>query len=102
MLATVYVKRESSLSVGTGRVNVDVRRGNWLSSPEWDLSVILAVLMTSYRDFASDAHWDYLRPSAGNGRLIFEEQEPDLYELVVPADWPTKVADHFSCRGLTC
>jgi len=48
--------------------------------------------LSSHRDYENDLEWSFLRvaPSA-EGRLIFEHHRDDEYELVVPADWPTKV-----------
>ena len=51
--------------------------------------------MTSFRDFDNDEEWNYLRPSAGKGWLIFEDQGDGSYELVVPQDWPTRVSMNF-------
>jgi hypothetical protein len=48
--------------------------------------------MTSNRDFDKDKEWSHLRPSAGKGWLIFEDQGDASYELVVPVDWPTRVS----------
>ncbi|USW48980.1 Putative AMP-dependent synthetase/ligase, phosphopantetheine binding ACP domain, ANL [Septoria linicola] len=42
-------------------------------------------LMSSHREYDEDQAWDYLRDS---GDLRFEEREGDLYELVVPPQWP--------------
>ena len=46
--------------------------------------------MTSFRDFASDKDWSYLRPAAGKDWLTFEDQRDGSYELVVPPQWPTR------------
>ena len=49
-----------------------------------------SVLMTSFRDFASDKDWSYLRPAAGKNWLTFEDQGDGSHELVVPPEWPTR------------
>ena len=46
--------------------------------------------MTSFRDFAGDKDWSYLRPAAGKDWLTFEDQGDGSYELVVPPQWPTR------------
>ena len=50
-------------------------------------------LMSSWRDFASDAEWNFLHiPDAlGQSMLRFEPHDGRLFELVVTQDWPTKL-----------
>ncbi|CAO1613881.1 unnamed protein product [Parajaminaea phylloscopi] len=53
-------------------------------------------LSSSFRDFANDTDWNWLRFETkvdGTSVLQFRENSdnPGLYELVVTADWPTKL-----------
>jgi hypothetical protein len=47
--------------------------------------------MSSYRDFARDTAYDYLRIPHDEDRLMFERQPDGDYELVVRKDWPFMV-----------
>ncbi|GAK64450.1 acetyl-CoA synthetase-like protein [Moesziomyces antarcticus] len=57
-------------------------------------------LMSSWRDFASDSEWNSLRipDILGQKMLRFEPQDPSasggLYELIVDAEWPTKLVSN--------
>ena len=44
-------------------------------------------LMSSYRDFATDKEWQYLRSNA-SPHLKFEPQEDNLAELIILPSWP--------------
>lgn len=49
----------------------------------------VVVLMSSYRDFATDQNWDYLRVLPGCTTLRFEPQKSrGKVELVVLPGWP--------------
>ncbi|KAL9112859.1 MAG: hypothetical protein Q9227_002936 [Pyrenula ochraceoflavens] len=44
-------------------------------------------LLSSHRDYSTDAEWQYLRFRDGSSRLKLEPQDNGLYELVVGAEW---------------
>ncbi|KAI9729084.1 MAG: putative secondary metabolism biosynthetic enzyme [Chrysothrix sp. TS-e1954] len=44
--------------------------------------------MSSYRDFAKDKEWQFLRPGSGADMMNFERHEDDRYELVALPTWP--------------
>ena len=49
-------------------------------------------LMTSYRDFAVDKGWDWVRAGGAlQPYLRFEDQGDGVYELVTLPGWPSKV-----------
>lgn len=62
----------------------------------------LAVLMSSWRDFANDKEWSWLRIyDAKSGQwLELQErfEEGGLFELVVKSSWPTKVGIAAVCE----
>lgn len=47
-------------------------------------------LLSSHRTYETDKNWEYLRTSPRNNLLQFEKQSnsPNLFELVVPNNWP--------------
>lgn len=45
-------------------------------------------LMSSYRDFANDKDWDFLRSTPGDEHFIFRKGDDGTYELEVKGDWP--------------
>ena len=51
-------------------------------------SVECGFLMSSHRDFGDDREWQYLRLDANEDKLVLEERENGLCELVIRADWP--------------
>ncbi|SPO25378.1 related to LYS2 - L-aminoadipate-semialdehyde dehydrogenase, large subunit [Ustilago trichophora] len=50
-------------------------------------------LMSSWRDFTTDAEWNHLRipDELGHAMIRFEPHDGRLFELVVTKDWPTKL-----------
>jgi hypothetical protein len=47
--------------------------------------------MSSYRRFATDQDWNYLRNPVNDGLLHFKELQEGVSELLVDAQWPTLV-----------
>lgn len=71
-------------------MNADVQNLHIMTSYNIDKLTHVVVLMSSYRDFATDQNWDYLRVLPGCTTLRFESQEKNRgrVELVVLPGWP--------------
>ena len=64
------------------------------------------VLLTSYRDFAEDKEWEWLHnDSAYASALVFEPVEGNKAEMVVTAEWRSKVSKRaaiMACCDAVC
>ena len=78
--------------VGVGGAALPPETGDYLVQKGVNLvsrfgSAECGFLMSSYRDFATDKEWQYLRSNA-SPHLKFEPQEDGLAELVILPSWP--------------
>ncbi|KAF2015863.1 hypothetical protein BU24DRAFT_391156 [Aaosphaeria arxii CBS 175.79] len=79
--------------VGVGGAALPIEIGDRLVSNGVNLisrfgSAECGFLLSSYRDFAKDKDWQYLRNANPKELLSFVPQEGDLFELVVRPGWP--------------
>lgn len=89
-----HLQRMDIVGVGGAALPVDV--GNRLVEHNVNLisrfgSAECGFLMSSYRDFAKDKEWQYLRSNYGGEHAGFELQNDGLVELVIRQGWPHMV-----------
>ena len=82
--------------VGVGGAALPAEVGNRLVDQGVNLisrfgSAECGFLLSSYRDFATDKAWQYLRNENPPGLLKFKQHEDDLAELIIKPGWPHMV-----------